>query len=308
MFRGGLRARKICHNFCVESNARSPAGHAMSALPFNMLLASAGRPTAEVRLLRHQTRLPDGRTPLDLWRGDPAILNASQSYQQTAQRPWLKAPWWATFLGTADGRTLFAGIYAAGPPYAVEESFHQQETGCTIQAGSDDFYALSLSPLLAEYIGRLYINWSGGSSGKRAWKQRADLQDKNIMELHLEGVEQPFPGLMDVAEPLSRLVAAPPGWIAQLEAAHGVYLLTCPINGEQYVGSATGAGGFGGRWTAYAADGHGGNVALRARARTDWIVSILQAAGSADTDDDILTMKRKWKRKLHSRALDLNRN
>ncbi len=278
------------------------------ALRFNMLLEEAGLDPGEVRLLRHQTVLADGRTPLDLWRADRAAFEYFQSYQLHAQRAYFASPWWACFLGTRDGRTMFAGIYEVGEPRQLEQDSIFETTGEVMAAGENDHYPLTASKSLQDYSGRLYVDWGGGSSGKRAWRQRADAQDKAITELHLDEAEHPFPGLMALAMPLSRLMEAPPGWIALLSEARGVYLLTCPRTGETYVGSATGAEGFWQRWTQYGGDGHGGNVALIDRERSDWIVSILQVAGSADTKDDVLAMEALWKRKLMSRELGLNRN
>lgn len=279
-----------------------------TALRFNLLLQEAEIKPSDVRLLRHQTLLSDGRTPLELWRADRAAFDAYQAHQLHAQRTSFARSWWASFLGMRDGRTMFVGLYEAGPPLCIEENRLLPGTDHMMPAGSHDLYPLTRSDRLAPYIGRLYIEWGGGSSGKRAWKQRAEAQDKVITELHLDMSEQPFPGLLDLAEPLSRLAEAPPSWIAQLAGARGIYLLTCSITGALYVGSATGAQGFWGRWMSYAADGHGGNVALMSRPRSDWIVSILQVAGSADTNDDILAMEVLWKRKLRSRELGLNRN
>lgn len=162
--------------------------------------------------------------------------------------------------------------------------------------------------MLIAYEGRVFVEWGGGASGKRAWRQRADAQNKSVTELHLTAAEAPFPGLMALAASVSALKAAPVSWREQLSVARGVYLLTCPRTGELYVGSAGGREGFWGRWMNYEADGHGGNVALMLRDHSDWIVSILQVAGSADNQDDVLAAEALWKRKLQSRELGLNRN
>ena len=100
----------------------------------------------------------------------------------------------------------------------------------------------------------------------------------------------------------------PATWIAVLSSSRGVYLLTCPKTREQYVGSASGAGGFHGRWLLYARDGHGGNVALKSRDPSDYQVSILEVAGSTATPEEIIAMEDLWKRKLQSREMGLNRN
>lgn len=64
------------------------------------------------------------------------------------------------------------------------------------------------------------------------------------------------------AGPRTINLTVPLSWIAALSSSRGVYLLTCPKTREQYVGSATGIGGFYGRWLSYIRDGQGGNVGL----------------------------------------------
>jgi hypothetical protein len=63
-----------------------------------------------------------------------------------------------------------------------------------------------------------------------------------------------------------------------------------------------------GRWQTYADNGHGGNVGLRIRDPSDYLVSVLEVAGSAATEGDIIDLEVMWKRKLHSRDVGLNRN
>ena len=277
-------------------------------LRFNQLLVEAGLDPREVRLLRHQTSLPSGRSLLEAWRSDRPAFEAYQSLQLSAKRASFARTYWAGFFGTWDGRTLFGGIYEAGAPLALTEAVEVSLTGTIDPAGTVDRYPTRLTDLLSDYSGRLYIDWGGGTSGKRSWNQRADAQNKCITELHLNESERPFPGLMAIASPLSVLGEAPSGWVQRLSEARGVYLLSCPRNGELYVGSATGAGGFWSRWQEYRRNGHGGNLALVDRESTDWRVSVLQVAGSADSADDILAMEAMWKLKLQSRNLGLNRN
>ena len=87
-----------------------------------------------------------------------------------------------------------------------------------------------------------------------------------------------------------------------------MYLLTCPKTKEQYVGSATGEGGFWGRWQAYVKSGDGGNIALKSRDHSDYQISILEVAGTSSTQENIIQMEGLWKAKLQSREMGLNRN
>lgn len=78
--------------------------------------------------------------------------------------------------------------------------------------------------------------------------------------------------------------------------------------GVQYVGSATGADGFIGRWRTYLANGHGGNVLLRAGGHRDYSVTILEVASPDMSSRDILLREAFWKTKLGARAHGLNAN
>lgn len=67
------------------------------------------------------------------------------------------------------------------------------------------------------------------------------------------------------------------------------------------MGSATGERGFWQRWQDYLCTGHGGNIALKSRAPSDYQISILQVAGTEATTDDILAMEQRWMAKLQSK-------
>jgi hypothetical protein len=172
------------------------------------------------------------------------------------------------------------------------------------KAGSCNVYDLALESRLKDLIGKMLINWGMGT---RAWIQRADKQNKEILELRRQFKEDDFPGFLHFVKSLSELDKLPTGWINVLKSSKGIYLLTCPKTKEQYVGSATGDDGFWGRWQDYA-NGHGGNVALKSRDPSDYQVSILEVAGTALTTDEILKAEQLWKSKLQSREMGLNRN
>jgi hypothetical protein len=102
-----------------------------------------------------------------------------------------------------------------------------------------------------------------------------------------------------------------PNWIANLAAASGVYLLVCPDTGAQYIGIATGAGGFYARWSQYGQNGHGGNRLLIERLHrtsTPFDISILEVFGSLVTEGEAFAAEARWKRALGSRAHGLNAN
>ena len=275
-------------------------------LRFNALLAQTEIAPSSVRLLRHQDkRSAKGRTPYALWRDDRPAFEVYQEGQSFGNRSKLCAEYWASFVVSPGGETLLAGFYSARYVGVNTEERGWPHTEGSDPIGSCDVYALTLDDRLNDLAGRLVIAWG---DAERAWIQRADNQDKIVLQVREAFREADFPGFAKFLSPLSKVEGLPAAWAATLSASRGVYLLTCPKTKEQYVGSATGAAGFFGRWLAYVRDGHGGNVGLKSRDPSDYQVSILEVAGSAATIEDILAMETLWKQKLQSREMGLNKN
>jgi hypothetical protein len=277
------------------------------AILFNSVLTQIGIDPANVILLRHQDqRAARGRTPYELWRDNPVAFEQYQSLQSIPNRPkFVRAPTWTAFVGTPDGATMFVGLYPAKYCGLLAEDRPLPYADGVSPAGSCDSYELMRDDRMVEFEGRLFIAWGDGT---RSWVQRAERQNKPIVELRPEFKEPEFPGFLNLIEPLSKVAAFPKGWVEVLKNAMGVYLLTCPRTKEQYVGSAYGSEGFWHRWMDYALTGHGGNVALKSREPSDYQVSILEVAGSNVHFEDILAMEARWKSKLQSGEMGLNRN
>ena len=285
-------------------------------LRFNSLLRDEGVDPAQVRLLRHQTGRVPGRTPYALWRDDRAGFERYQSIQNAAKRmrPRFQSPYWAGFVAPPGGGTLFVGLYRSELIGRASPDTIDPLTGGVIGAveGGEpipcDLYRCEPASELSDYAGRLLIHWGDSPSANRAWVQRAGQQDKLIVELRRAFQEEQFPGFTKFLRPLSEVATMPSAWREVLRSARGVYLLTCPRTREHYVGSASGTDGFLGRWLGYVATGHGGNVGLRLRDPSDYVISVLEVAGSNATADDILTLETIWKVKLQSRDIGLNFN
>ena len=279
-----------------------------NAMPiyFNTILDASGIPPQDVRLLRHQDqRAARGRMPYRLWRDDRPAFESYQAHQAIDNRKRFSAPVWASFVGTPDGQTLFVGLYGVLGHKEIDAPWESVSNGEVIPTGGCDVYRLSLREELRDLIGVLYIDWGPGT---RSWVQLAKKQNKAVVELRRDLKEPDFPGYAAFISQLSSIEALPATWATALAASRGVYLLTCPRTSEQYVGAATGAEGFLGRWITYARTGHGGNIALKSRDTSDYRVSILEVAGSAATVDEILALEAGWKAKLQSREMGLNRN
>ncbi|HUL19955.1 MAG TPA: GIY-YIG nuclease family protein [Thermodesulfobacteriota bacterium] len=273
---------------------------------FNTILREAGLPLNDIRLIRHKDkRAKRGFTPYELWRDNRPQFENYQSTQSISNRPKLNAPYWAVFIVNLSDETMFAGLYAVNYRGLLEKDTPMPHMDGIDKAGSCDVYDLKLQDKLQDLIGKVFIDWGPGAL---AWVQYAARNDKPITELRREFREPDFPGFLNFIQPLSKLDDLPKSWVATLKSSRGVYLLTCPKTKEQYVGSARGEEGFWGRWQNYVSTGHGGNEGLKSRDPSDYQVSILEVAGSSATPDDILVMETRWKSKLQSREMGLNRN
>jgi len=276
-------------------------------LYFNTVLRQMAVDPEAVILVRHQDHRADkGRSPFELWRYDRVAFDEYQSHQGTDNRAkFCRAHKWASFVATPAGETLFAGMFDAKYLGLLDHDRPKPNCAGVDLAGSCDVYSLIPDLVFEDFNGKLIIDWGEGA---RAWVQRADRQNKQVTELRLKYQEDAFPGFLNFLQPLSKIISLPQTWAEVLRSAKGIYLLTCPRTHEQYVGSATGMDGLLGRWLEYYQTGHGGDVALKSREPSDYQVSILEVAGTSATLNDILIMEDRWKRKLQSREMGLNRN
>jgi len=276
-------------------------------ITFNSILQSADIAPSTVRLLRHQdSRSLRGKKLYQLWRDDRPAFELYQSVQGFDGKPKLAtAKYWASFLAMPNGETLFVGLYAVASCGVLETQMVDPSTGTLLPPGTCNSYTLHLAEALTDLIGKLVVDWGPGT---RAWLQYADRQNKIVLELRRAFTEEAFPGFDRFLEPLSRIENLPASWLEALRSVSGVYLLTCPRTKELYVGKASGIGGFLSRWMEYVQNNHGGNVGLMGREPSDFQVSILEIAGSSASEDQICQMESRWKIRLQSRELGLNRN
>ncbi len=267
-------------------------------ITFDMVLAAASVDPASVHLVRHHQKGPTGKSPFVLWRTNPQLLELYQRIQH--RKVFAVGNAVASFVVDPVGATLFVGLYHAisigiVPVGTIDLISNEDVSGLNL-------YELERDDRLSEYQGRLVIQWG---DGYRAWVQRAGRQPKPVIELRRDLSDERFPGFLKFVSQLSELASLYPEWADRLRDAKGVYLLTCPRTKEQYVGKASGSGGFYERWLQHAALS-GDAIRFRSRQPSDYQVSILEVAGSAATDAEILAMEQLWIRKLQSVARGLN--
>ncbi|SDI97229.1 hypothetical protein SAMN04488693_1397 [Arthrobacter subterraneus] len=189
---------------------------------------------------------------------------------------------------------------------------------------SNRYFELRPSRFLTALNDRLVIEWDN----PRSWHRSANSVTAARMPV-LEIADRdkvPFPGFDGVLLPYHQLrdmVDDPRyvDWRTALAEVQGIYLITDSSNGKQYVGKADGSERILGRWTTYARDGHGGNVALRELVRdsaagevtkTDharnFVFSLLRVFGPSTPSSEVNLAESHYKAALMTREFGLNRN
>lgn len=102
-------------------------------------------------------------------------------------------------------------------------------------------------------------------------------------------------------------------WRTALGSVQGIYLISDRRDGRLYVGKADGGERILGRWSQYAKDAHGGNVALKELAvdpshRQHLQFSILRVFGPSVPTAEVDAAEAHYKRAMLTRKFGLNRN
>ena len=182
------------------------------------------------------------------------------------------------------------------------------------------FYDLERLPSCEEWVGRLYL--TSRYMERNSYPNGETLaEDLSVSELLPERLSiSDFPGFKAVNLTKAQLDIVvrqkSAAWQAALSSVKGIYVITDTETGRLYVGKASGADGIWGRWCAYAANGHGGNVALRQEFGIDATeerrhslrFAVLEIADLSSTEDDINKRESHWKSVLISRDHGYNRN
>lgn len=178
------------------------------------------------------------------------------------------------------------------------------------------FYKLERQSAYEPLEHRVIIEWGRGAI---AWHQYTT--NKRVLELLPRGhFLRLFTDYLDFTLTFQELrylfdnQEANREWRARLSAVAGIYLVLDTVTGQQYIGSAYGTDGIWGRWAAYAANGHGGNLMLRQLVTTNkaypkaFRYSVLQVLPKTAVAAETLEWERLYKEKLGSRATGLNAN
>jgi hypothetical protein len=267
------------------------------------LLSVAGVATEDVLLVRH-TYSADGLTgPHDATVENVLTYSRAQALRQS-KIPKDPPALWLNFTADGKRRSRFLAAY--------------ENRGEVLAERTDDlrYFDLHQSDVLLSFRSRLVIEWSNDTINWAKAGGRA--HHMPVVEI-ADPARVPFPGFDNVLIGHDELLAIAEDsryaeWRTALAAVQGVYLVADTSSGELYVGKADGTERLLGRWSAYARDGHGGNVALRELAEVDvthrrhFVFSILRVFGPTAPTAEVDAAEAHYKRALLTRQYGLNRN
>jgi hypothetical protein len=273
-------------------------------ITFNDILRSASIDPAGVRLVRHEDASKGASRVYATWRQGASGRHLVEEYQQLQGREVFDVgDILASFAVTPRPRrdTVFIGLFRV---LGVKSVAHATDPIYGHAFGPAFAYDIKGDPSLADYVGRLVIDWGAGT---RSWVQRASRQDKPVLSIQ-EIEPPPWPGFAHFCVDIEDVPGLYPNWQEVLRTVKGIYLLVDVNTGDQYVGSAKGEENLLGRFMNYAVTGHGGNVELRGRKGARYRVSLLEVVDLSLPDQRIEAIEGVWKKKLMSREFGLNRN
>ena len=251
----------------------------------------------DVLAVRHTYKTLDGiRTFTD---ASPANLLAYTRHQdlRASKIPHQPAATWLIFMADGARRSRFVCAYENRG-----EVLHER-------TADSRFFDLHESEMLLSLRNRLVIDWprdtiNWAKSGESAVSfPVVEIADPNAV---------PFPGFDRLLIPYSELLDVVASsrygaWQAALSSVQGIYLIGDSTTGKLYVGKADGRERILGRWSAYARDGHGGNLALRELAALDpshahhFVFSILRVFGPNAVPSEVDEAETHYKRALLTR-------
>lgn len=181
--------------------------------------------------------------------------------------------------------------------------------GETSNDGTRRTFDLAVTEQMADIRNRLVIGWR---SPRTWWINGTTAAGYPVMEI-ADAKPVPFPGFDRLVMDYAQLQAVMrehryASWRTALASVVGIYLITDTRDGRQYVGKADGAENIRQRWSAYAVNGHGGNVELRNIDPTTFRFSLLRVFDPATPTRQIDVAEGHFKLALDSRLHGLNRN
>lgn len=272
-------------------------------LTLQNILDAAGIDTADVLVIRHTYRQDGLRNAHE---ATPDVVREYTRDQSMSTGKFPQAPprLWLIFMADGGRRSRFFTAYENHGEVVAE------------RVDTRRFFDLQKSGALSSLRDRLVIAWSADTIN---WAKSGGTASRLPVVEIAHPSKVPFPGFDRVLVTHDELLAVVEDpryqeWRTALASVQGIYLIADTTTGRLYVGKADGGERLLGRWTAYARDGHGGNVALRELAEVDMThrrnlaFSILRVFGPSTPLAEVDEAESHYKQALLTRQYGLNRN
>lgn len=271
-------------------------------LKLGHLFQAAGLASEDVVVIRHTLNAGGLETRADAMGPNLLPYTREQGHNNKLGRNPPRI--WLNFLATSGRRARFIRAY---------ENYgevHEERTDVW------RFFDLRPSTVFVAMTDRLVIEWTADTvNWAKAGRTAGSLSVVEIADPQTE----PFPGFDSLLISYQELQAVVSDdrysqWRTALSSVQGIYLIADTKSGKLYVGKADGAERLFGRWSDYARNGHGGNVALRELAGADaaharhFQFSILRVFSPSAPTSQVDAAENHFKRALLSRQTGHNRN
>lgn len=235
-------------------------------LTFASILSSTGIDPAETLVIRH-AYVPmhaDGTPGIHADSSDTELLHYTRVQSVNARTfPAFPPRVWVVFLPEGGDRARLWRVLI--------------NNGETERNEVNRTFDLEVSEEMSDLRNRLVIQWRS----PRTWRVNASTAAPyQVMEI-ADAQPVRFPGFdaLVLEHPQLQAVVREhryATWRTALSSVVGIYLITDTRDGRHYVGKADGAENILQRWTAYATNGHGGNVELRGLDPSSFRFSVLR--------------------------------
>lgn len=267
-------------------------------LTLGPILADAGIDPSDAIAIRHAyvREHEDGFRGIHADSTDAEVLDYTSGYRPDGPFPARPPRYWVVFIKEGGNQARLWSV--------VENKGELPADGILRR------FDIAQTDHMVELRKRLVVGWRS----PRTWWMHGATAAGYSVEGIADAEPIPFPGFdkLVLSYPQLQAVMREPryaSWNIALSSVKGIYLITDTRDGRHYVGKADGLESIRQRWSAYAANGHGGNVELRGLDPSTFRYSLLRVFDPSTPTAEINDAEGHYKLALDSRVTHgLNRN